>query len=342
MSEFNELWERIFGGENRIGWWTVPVFLAVGLFGAVVAGTLATIYYSQQVSAIEEQTRAVREDLGDAVDRVEDAAQQAIDQIQQQLASFREQVEGGAAALNPDEAGVVVVRANIPAPQPPPPESEPVPSPEPEPRGQPSPTLEASPAVARSPANALAGSGQVEAAQEVGGERIGVAFAVAREGGSTFFVTSMSVVAAPHLPGGTVDRVTVHAPGFNGTGTVHDWDEAHDAAVIRADVPSQVAQWRPADEQLGIGDRLFALAYTPAFQAIQVPLVVGVAEGASALFTDVPPMGLPAGAPLVDAEGRIVGVATPGFRPFGPSGGAASVPIRALCGPLLQQCGPQE
>lgn len=335
MSEFNQLWEHIFGGENRIGWWTLPVFLAVGLFGAVVAGTLATVYYSQQVSAIEDQTRAVREDLGGAVDRVEEAAQRAIDQIEGQLDTFREEVEDEVTALDPDQAGIAVVRASIPAPAPPEPSPSPAPGPTPAPGAQPSPGPDAA------PASPQAQGAPVEAAQ-TGGERTGVAFAVARQGGATFFVTSLSLVSAPHLPGGTVQQVTVQVPGRNLTGTVHDWDEARDAAVIRADVAVSVAEWRPAGEPLAIGDRLFALGYTPAFQAIQVPTVLGVADGAAALFTDVPPDGLPAGAPLVDAQGRIVGMVTPEYRPFGPTGGAASVPIRGLCGVLLQQCGPQE
>lgn len=314
MSDFDQWWERIFGGENRIGWWTVPVFLAVGLFGAVVAGTLTVIYYSQQVSAIEDQTRAVREDLSDAVDRVQEAANRARENIEGQVAAVREEIRQEVPSLDPEAAGVVLVEASVPPPAPPP---RPSPEPGEEPRQPPPPGTPS--------------------------QRTGLAVAVAREGATTFFVTSLQVVSAEHLRGGTVEEVTVRVPGRTITGRVHDWDETHDAAVIRANVGQvRLAQWRPADEPVRAGDRIFAVGYTPSFATIQLPTFVGTTEPQSVLITSVSPRDLPPGAPLLDRDGRLVGLVTPGYRPFGQGGGSASVPIRALCGPLLQRCGPQE
>lgn len=319
MSDFDEWWERVFGGENRIGWWTVPVFLAVGLFGAVVAGTLTVVYYSQQVSAIEDQTRAVREDLSDAVQRVQNAANEARENIESEVAAVREEIRQEVPSLDPEAAGVVLVEASIPPPAPPRPAPEPGASPGTE-RRQPPPPPPRSPS-----------------------QRTGVAVAVAREGATTFFITSLEVVGADHLRGGTVEEVTVRLPGRSITGRVHDWDENHDAAVIRANVGTvRLAEWRPPDEPVRVGDQVFAVGYTPSFATIQLPTWVGTFEATSVLITSISPRDLPPGAALLDREGRLVGLVTPGYRPFGASGGSASVPIRALCGPLLQRCGPRE
>lgn len=352
MSEFSELWERVFGGANRIGWWTVPIFVAVALFGAIVAGTLAVVYYSQRVAAIEEQTRDVREDLGGAVDSVQEAAERAIQSIEERVQGVQQQVERGVPILEPEAVGVALVRARIPAPPPPEPVPPPEPSPQPPPPGpspapapqppEPAPLPQPSPAVAQQPpAQEQADPVQGQPADGAqASERIGAAFAVTRQGATTFFVTSFTLVRAPHLPGGAVSSVSLEVPGRTFTARVHDWDEALDVAVLAADgaqVP--VAEWRPLQEELSVGDQLFALAFAPGFQPLQVPVTVGTAGRGSVLVTDLSPRDLPAGAPLVDADGRIVGINTPGHHPFGgDSGMAAALPIRRLCGPLLQQC----
>ena len=54
------LWQRIAGDGTHLGFWTLPVFVATALGGAVIAGGLAQVYYGQQVAQLEEETAAAR------------------------------------------------------------------------------------------------------------------------------------------------------------------------------------------------------------------------------------------------------------------------------------------
>ena len=77
--------ERILGDKDRLGWWIVPLFVMVGLGGAVIAGSLAVVYYAQQVSSLEQETRGAREDLVGAVDEVREAADDALASISEEV-----------------------------------------------------------------------------------------------------------------------------------------------------------------------------------------------------------------------------------------------------------------
>ena len=99
--------ERLLGGRDRLGWWLLPLFVMVGLGGAVLAGSLAVVYYAQQVSQLESETRAAREDLIGAADEVREAADEALDAIDEEVASVREELARGLPLENALEVGVV-------------------------------------------------------------------------------------------------------------------------------------------------------------------------------------------------------------------------------------------
>jgi hypothetical protein len=63
----------VLGSRRRIGLWILPLFLIVGLLGAVLAGTLAVLYYEQEVRRLEGTTAAARAEVAAARDEVGEA-----------------------------------------------------------------------------------------------------------------------------------------------------------------------------------------------------------------------------------------------------------------------------
>lgn len=103
--------EVAFGSDRRIGLWILPLFLVTGLIGATLAGTLAVLYFAQQVRELEETTAAARAELTQARDEVVATASEATAAI----AAEAERVRGELAALppveSPNAAGVYAVAA---------------------------------------------------------------------------------------------------------------------------------------------------------------------------------------------------------------------------------------
>ena len=101
------LWRRIAGDGSHLGFWTLPVFIATALGGAVVAGALAQVYYAQQVAQLEEETAAARAAAEVAAEDIDAARQEALDEIAQQLDGVRDALEVARPLEDPAAAGVV-------------------------------------------------------------------------------------------------------------------------------------------------------------------------------------------------------------------------------------------
>jgi S1-C subfamily serine protease len=325
MADRPGVWRRLVGETDRVGWWVLPAFLVVGLAGAVMAGALAVVYYSQQVSALEAETRESRQDLQRAVQDVEDAAEDALQAIADEVDSVRDTLERGLPVQDMAAMGLVIVEARVNAP---PPESDP-PANDDDTDGAPDVQAQASPSPSPSPS------------PEPIRPRIGVGFAVAFEGGDVFIATSFGLVEDRNARAGVVEEVVVTTPdNQRATGTVHSWEEQHGIALVRVTLDRQpIADWRPRMDPPEPGERVAVAGITPTRGWVQLEGVLGhVAD--DAMVTTLPPIDFLRGAPIVDGTGRVIAVYTLDYRPFGNSAGAAQamVPIGLFCERLLQGC----
>jgi outer membrane biosynthesis protein TonB len=346
--------DRLLGDRDRLGWWTLPVFVAVGLTGAVLAGALAVVYYGQQVDAIEEETRASRADLRNAVTDVEAAGEAALEAIESEVDAVREILGRELPFEDATTVGVVSLRAvargsssSNPPPasgespsgapataaqesQPTEPEDEPTEpqGPSPDPQGPPAqdPEEEQPPPRTAPPRP-----------QE---ERFASGFAVATDGTVTFFATTYALVEDPDAPGGVVASVDVITADGTVTGAVHSWDAGRDLALIRAEVRAvELLEWRPREEGLVVGERLVAVGVTPTLNTVQVSGSVAFWD-VTLLVTDLTVVDFLRGAPIVDSEGLVVGVVSDDYRPFGAAAGErqSMVPVPLLCERMLRNC----
>lgn len=316
-----ERWkDRLVGGPRRLGWWTVPLFVAVGLLGAVLAGSLAAVYYAQKVEALRSETEAARSDLNDAVDQVSDAADQALEDIEAEVGAVRDELAVTPPFEDPAAAGIASVRAVVvvrPAQEPQPPSPGPGATEEPD---------------------GSDGSGQGQPAQTA--TRVGSGFAVVAGENEAFFVTAFAVVADPQRPGFPVGRAEITYGGGTVAAEVHSWDADRDLALLRAPgIPRvEIAEWRPQEEAIAPGDRLFAVGLTPTGTLSQLRTSVGGAEP-QALLLDTALPDVARGGPVVDGSGRVVAVGSTAYQPYGAGGSAnPAVPVRVLCESLIR-CG---
>lgn len=342
MSQDGAPWrDRLPAARERLSWWTLPMFLLVGLAGAVLAGSLAAVYYGQQVNALEEETASSRAELRGAVEDVERAREEALASIEEQVDAVREaltrefpfedvttdgvvalravtgtsgggQQEAPAGGGGPDGAVIAQQETGEPTPRPTdqPRETEPEPSPEPARPGRP---------------------------QE---ERFATGFAVAVDDGTTFIATVHSLIADPDAPGGVVGEVEVITPRGTARGEVHSWDAGRDLALIRVDIGEVgLLAWRPSATTLELGERIVAAGVTPTLNTVQVSGQVAYTD-VTLLVTDLPPIDFLRGAPIVDQRGLVVGIYTTEYEPFGAAGGEGqgSAPAQLLCERMLRNC----
>lgn len=312
---WEHLKDAMLGGPRRLGWWTVPLFVAVGLLGAVLAGSLAAVYYAQKVEALRSETEAARSDLNDAVEQVSEAAERALSDIESEVAAVRDDLAITPPLEEAPAAGIASVRAAVvvrPAQEPTAPPPGPGATEQPEQQGRPAETA----------------------------TRTGSAFAVVAGEGQAFFVTAFAVVADPQRPGFPVGRAEITYAGNTAAAEVHSWDADRDLALLR--VPGlpriEIPEWRPDDEAVDAGTRLFAVGLTPNGTLTQLGTVVGGVDR-EALLLDTALPDVVRGGPVIDGGGRVVAIASTAYQPYG-AGGAANpaVPIRVLCESLIR-CG---
>lgn len=310
--------DRLLGDRDHLGWWTLPVFVAVALLGAVGAGTLAAVRYEQQVAALTDETAEARAAAQGAAEDVESAREEALAAIDEQVASVRDAIEVGTPLDDVAAAGVVAVRVELtgvvasgtvtPEPTPTPGPQQPSPSP-------PSP----SPPPSSGPTS-----------------RQGVGFVVAVDGGDSFVATSYGLVDDPGGPDGVAASVEVTAAGgVTVRGVVHAWDEAAHVAVLRVPLEGlEPLPWRPAEEELGTGDVVVLAGVTPGLVGVQLPGRLGGIDG-DLVVTDLPVDPTLDGSPLLDATGRVVALQSSTADDRGP---ASALVARTLCRTVIQGC----
>jgi S1-C subfamily serine protease len=99
------------GDERRLGLWLLPLFLLTAALAATLAGGLAVLYYSQQVSSLRTETAGARAQLDEAVATVEAAVEDATTTIDEQVARVRAQLAQDPPVDSPNDAGVYAVAA---------------------------------------------------------------------------------------------------------------------------------------------------------------------------------------------------------------------------------------
>lgn len=340
--------DRLLGDRDRLGWWTLPVFLVVGLTGAVLAGALAVVYYGQQVDAIEEETRESRAELRNAVTQVEDAGQEALDAIEAEVDAVRETLARQLPFEDATTVGVVALRAVVggtpPAEPPPPPADDQEPAGAGRTDGAP-----AGPEATEPDDGQGTESGEQEPPPEEEPqrppprpreERVATGFAVAADGTTTFIATTYDLVADPGSDAGVVATVDVITAGGTVTGAVHSWDAGRDLALIRAELRGvELLEWRPPADPLAIGERIVAAGVTPTLNTVQVSGVVAFSD-VTVLVTDLTIIDFLRGAPIVDGSGLVVGIVSGRYAPFGPEAGTrqSMIPVQLLCERMLRNC----
>lgn len=323
------LWRRIAGDGTHLGFWTLPVFVATALGGAVIAGALAQVYYAQQVKQLEQETAAARTAAEVAAEDIENARQDALDAISEQLDGVRNALEVARPLEDPATAGVVALTVEL-TPRP-----DPSPSPEP-PQEEDDAAREEEQGEEGDDTGAAAPSSPPPPEEDAPTRRA-VGFVVAVEGDTSFVATTYGAVADPEDPDGVAPAVTVATPDGSARGVVHAWDQARGLAVVRVDLPGlQVLPWRPAAVAVQQGDVVVLAAVTPGLVGVQLPGRVGAVTD-RILVTDLPVDRVFDGAPLVDAVGRVIGVQSSTAEPFG-EGSTGAITARQLCVELISGC----
>ena len=149
---------------------------------------------------------------------------------------------------------------------------------------------------------------------ESGAPTVGTAFVVAADGQRSFLLTSYDVIrAATRDPG---PAVTLRQGATELKATLWTWDETNDIALLIVDQPglAKLSWGRPNDVRLG--SQIFALsALGTAGGAVTQGFVADVSATG---LQHTSPLGVAfRGGPVVDDRGRVIGIASRTFAPFG-------------------------
>lgn len=313
--------ERLLGSGDhfRLGWWTLPLFVGVGLIGALLAGTLALVYYGQQVNNLREETREARQQFENSIDEIDRVRQEALAEIERRVREIRRNISALPAG-DATRQGIVAVRATVGSVRPAraeAPTDQPTDQPSDQPTDQPTEEQTRGPQV-----------------------RVGSGFAVEAQEGTVFYATSYELLSDPTAPGGVTEDVEIVTSSGTSDAEVHSWDERNDLALLRANVGnSQVLTWREQGQQLASGDEIVALGVTPELNTLQVGGAVSYETG-ELVVVDLPRIDFLVGGPVLDRHGRVVGVFTPNYRPFGTATGSRQglAPVHLFCERILQNC----
>lgn len=318
------------GDRERLGWWTLPAFLIVGLAGAVLSGALVVVWQTQKIQALEDEIASALAEMRAGVEEVEAAGEKALADIAAQVGDVEAVINAGLPVDSASEVGVVVLRVDVPASS----------------SGSSSGVTQPAPGATTSPTASEPASGggapveqeSVQPAPPDGSARVGSAVAVAVDGASTFFATSYALVADPSRPGEVLQELSVDAGQGRVRAVVHAWDRAHDLALVRAEVgPMALARWRAQDEPVVAGERVFLIGLTTSFATVQQPGTVTF-DDPSTLLTDHDVVGTLRGGAIVDSSGRLIGIGSADYRPLVDDDRPVNIPIRLLCASLLRAC----
>lgn len=184
---------------------------------------------------------------------------------------------------------------------------------------------------------ALVGPGvwSVETLDDQGAVSVGSAFAVTGHNGGTALVTSLSTVRASMLEPGP--GITLVKGEERIAASLWAWDETHDLGLLVTTAPIEpLTLADPAGQVDALGGRIFALSGVGGQGATATPGVL-VDRSAQGLQHTAPIGTFFVGGPMVDGEGRVLGVASTAYQPLGVSGGAVSQSpdVVAICSSLL-------
>ncbi len=175
----------------------------------------------------------------------------------------------------------------------------------------------------------------LETKDDAGTPRTGAAFALARHGSGTAMVTSYSLIAASTAaPSPAIELVK------NGTrlpAQLWAWDADHDVAVVIVEqaIPLLVLA-DSASQVAAVGGRVFALSGVGGQGATASPGVL-VDHSQNGLQHTAPLGSLFEGGPLLDGEGKVVGVASLNYRPNGVDPGQVhqAPDVSAICAKVV-------
>lgn len=171
----------------------------------------------------------------------------------------------------------------------------------------------------------------VETLDDVGAPSVGSAFVVFADGSASFLLTDLAVVrAATAEPG---PEITLHKGGDSITAELFTWDDATGLALLRVDRPSLPSLPFVEDPStVEAGDRVFVVSGLGATGASISQGTVADAA-ANAIQHDAGVGAAHRGGPLLDADGRVIGIASRTFSPsgFDPLAVFFAPPIRLAC-----------
>lgn len=162
----------------------------------------------------------------------------------------------------------------------------------------------------------------------------GSAFAIVGHQGGTAMLTSFSLVS---------EATTQPAPALelvkNGEvlpAELWSWDEERDLALLIVDKEIPIVEINKEPAGL-VGSRVFVVSGAGQRQATASPGVLLDASGDGLQHT-VPVGAMFAGGPVVNAEGKTIGIAAPGFQPFGVDPGVVgqSPDVSLICQTILK------
>ncbi|MEY2403289.1 MAG: hypothetical protein QOD38_840 [Acidimicrobiaceae bacterium] len=156
----------------------------------------------------------------------------------------------------------------------------------------------------------------VTTVDQAGAPSVGSAFVVFSDSQQSFLLTSYTTVQAATVQ--PAPTVTLRKQGQDDVdATLFTWDPGHDLALLavnRANLPA--LNWIAADAPPKIGDRLFAISGLGSTGAsITQGFVADVS--ADGLQHDVPIGTQFQGAPIINAEGEVIAVASRTYSPLG-------------------------
>lgn len=176
----------------------------------------------------------------------------------------------------------------------------------------------------------------VETLDEVGAPSVGSAFVVFADSEQSFLLTSFQVVrAATAEPG---PAVTLRKGELRIEAEVFTWDEGHDLALLAIDAGNTPALPFVEDpSSVQPGDRVFAVSGLGAAGASVSQGTVADAAG-NAVQHDAGIGAAHRGGPLLDADGRVIGVASRVYSPsgFDPLAVFFAPPIRTACETVIR------
>jgi S1-C subfamily serine protease len=176
----------------------------------------------------------------------------------------------------------------------------------------------------------------VRTLDEAGQPSVGSAFAVASDSDETLLLTSFATVrAATYQPG---PQVFLRKGDQEARAVVWTWQPERDLALLVLDRGNQPKlDFAPTNPPLKLGERVFAMSGLGASGASVTQGFVADVSG-SAIQSDAAVGAHFQGGPLLNSDGKVLGVASRSFGPLGfqSEGVYFALPVRAACDRVLR------